>query len=75
MVDSVKPAQFSTINYTKDGEKISATKQGKTVTLVGDKNGTRQIPLDEFTQKELPLAKDIQLERSPEQDTVEISKK
>lgn len=72
MVESVAPAQFSTINYVKDGEKISATKQGTTVTLVGDKNGTRQMPIQEFVQNELPKAKDIKLENSPEQDTVLI---
>jgi hypothetical protein len=72
MVDAVTPAQFSTINYTKDGEKISATKQGSTVTLVGDKNGTRQMPLDDFVKNELPNAKDIKLEKSPEQDTVQV---
>jgi hypothetical protein len=72
MVDAVTPAQFSKINYTKDGEKISATKQGSTVTLVGDKNGTRQMPLDDFVKNELPNAKDIKLEKSPEQDTVQV---
>lgn len=72
MVDAVAPAQFSTINYVKDGEKISATKQGSTVTLVGDKNGTRQMPIQDFVQNELPNAKDIKLENSPEQDTVLI---
>ena len=50
MVDAVAPAQFSTINYVKDGEKIAATKQGMTVTLVGDKNGTRQMPMEEFVK-------------------------
>ena len=72
MVDAVAPAQFSTINYIKDGEKISATKQGSIVTLVGDKNGTRQMPLDDFVKNELPNAKDIKLEKSPEQDTVQL---
>ena len=72
MVDAVAPAQFSTINYVKDGEKIAATKQGMTVTLVGDKNGTRQMPMEEFVKNELPKAKDIKLENSPEQDTVQI---
>lgn len=72
MADTIAPVQFSTINYVKDGEKISATKQGTTVTLIGDKNGTRQMPLQDFMQKELPNAKDIKLENSPEQDTVLI---
>ena len=72
MADAIAPAQFSVINYEKDGEKISATKQGTTVTLVGDKNGTRQMPIQDFVQNELPNAKDIKLEKSPEQDTVKI---
>lgn len=74
MVEAAKGlAPFTTINYVKDGEKISATKQDSVVTLVGDKNGTRQMPLDEFTKNELPNAKDIKLERAPEKDTVEIA--
>ena len=73
MVEAVAPAQFSTINYVKDGEKISATKQGMTVTLVGDKNGTRQMQMEDFVKNELANAKDIKLENSPEQDTVQIS--
>lgn len=73
MVEAVAPAQFSTINYVKDGEKISATKQGMTVTLVGDKNGTRQMQMEDFVKNELPNAKEIKLENSPEQDTVQIS--
>lgn len=72
MVDAVGPAQFSTIKYEKDGEQISATKQGSTVTLVGDKNGTRQMSLQDFTQQELPNAKDIKLEKAPDQDEVII---
>lgn len=74
MADPIAPVQFSTINYVKDGEKISATKQGTTVTLVGDKNGTRQMPIQDFMQKELANAKDIKLENSPEQDTVQLGK-
>ena len=75
MVDVVAPAQFSTINYVKDNENISATKQGSTVTLVGDKNGTRQMQLVDFVKNELPNAKDIKLENSLEQDSVEIKGK
>ena len=74
MTDPIAPVQFSTINYVKDGEKISATKQGTTVTLIGDKNGTRQMPLQDFMQKELPNAKDIKLEDTPAQDTVQLGK-
>ena len=54
-ITSTKPAQFTTVKYTtKDGENITATKEKGTVTLVGDKNGTRQMPLEDFIKKELP---------------------
>ena len=74
MVDSVSAVKpFTTVNYTtKDGEHISATKNNGIVTLVGDKNGTRQMPVDEFMKefiKTLPV-----INNAPEKDTVEISK-
>ena len=77
MVDSIKAAapqqlpQFTTVKYTtKDGENISATKKDGIVTLNGDKNG-----VDEFMKNELPNnVKNIKLEKTPEKDTVEISK-
>ncbi len=74
MVEATAPLKpFTTIQYqTKDGEKISATKNNGVVTLVGDKNGTRQMPLDDFMKNELPNA--VPLEKTPEKDTVEISK-
>ncbi|MCM1338434.1 MAG: hypothetical protein NC191_02045 [Muribaculaceae bacterium] len=66
---SLKP--FTTVTYTtKDGEHISATKENGIVTLVGDKNGTRQMPIDDFMKEmiaNLPV-----LEKSPAADTVEI---
>lgn len=82
MVDSIKAAapqqlpQFTTVKYTtKDGENISATKKDGIVTLNGDKNGVRQMPVDEFMKNELPNnVKNIKLEKNPEKDTVEISK-
>lgn len=75
MVDSVSAVKpFTTVNYTtKDGEHISATKNNGIVTLVGDKNGTRQMPVDEFMKefiKTLPV-----INNAPEKDTVEISSK
>ena len=74
MVEAVNNQQFSIINYTnKNGEKISATKQGQTVTLINEKNETKQIQLNDFIKNELPNAKDIKLENSPAQDTIEIS--
>ena len=61
--------QFDTIQFrTKDGENVTATKKDGVVTLVGDKNGARQLPLDQFMQ-DLPNI--IQpLESSPEKDEV-----
>ncbi len=78
MVEMVttQPPKFTTIMYeTKDGEKVSATKKDGIVTLVGDKNGVRQMELDKFIKEELPNnVKNIKLENSPEKDTVELSK-
>lgn len=82
MVDSINPAvkqplpTFTTVKYTtKDGENISATKKDGIVTLNGDKNGVRQMPVDEFMKNELPNnVKDLKLEKTPDKDTVEISK-
>jgi len=65
---------FNVVQYTtKDGEHCSATKNNGVVTIVGDKNGTRQLPLNEFMQQ---LAKDLpktDLEKTPEKDTVAFS--
>ena len=78
MVEAIaaQPPKFTTIMYeTKDGEKISATKKDGVVTLVGDKNGVRQMDLDKFIKEELPNnVKNLKLENSPEKDTVELSK-
>lgn len=76
MVDAITaPQQFTTIKYTaKDGENISATKKDGVVTLVGDKNGVRQVPLDDFKKELAENLAQPQLEKSPEKDTVEISK-
>ena len=63
---------FNAFTYrTVDGETITATKKDGVVTLVGDKNGVRQLPLDEF-KKEF-LATVPKLERTPETDTVSFS--
>lgn len=77
MVDSVAaPQGFTTIKYTtKDGEHISATKNNGVVTLIGDKNGVRQIPLEDFKKELIANIADIQLEKTPEKDTVEIATK
>ena len=79
MVDSIKqqPIQpFNTIKYTtKDGENISATKKDGVVTLVGDKNGVRQMPLEDFKKELAENLPQVKLEKVPEKDSVEISKK
>lgn len=73
-ISAQKPLQpFTTIKYTtKDGEHITATKKDGIVTLNGDKNGIRQMPLEDF-KKEL-LTNLPQLEKTPTKDTVELSK-
>lgn len=76
MADPVSaPKQFTTVMYTtKDGEQVCATKNNGVVTLVGNKNGTRQMPLEEFKNELLTNCSNIQLEKTPAKDTVEISK-
>ncbi|MBD5402611.1 hypothetical protein HDR58_07425 [bacterium] len=72
MVETAPIKPFTTISYTtKDGEKITATKNDGIVTIVGDKNGTRQMPLEEFKTDFLENA--VKLEKTPEADTVELS--
>ena len=68
MVDAIQ--SFNEIRYvTKDGEHISATKNNGVVTLVGDKNGVRQMPLSVFMEQELVNnVQNINLERTPQKD-------
>ena len=69
-MEPIKP--FTAFTYrTVDGETITATKNNGIVTLRGDKNGVRQLPLEEF-KKEF-LASLPRLERTPDRDTVEFS--
>ncbi len=81
MVDAVSAQQplkpFTTVMYTtKDGEHVTATKKDGVVTLNGDKNGIRQMPVDDFLTKELPEnVANVNLEKSPEKDTLELSAK
>lgn len=72
-ISAQQPLQpFTTIKYTtKDGEHITATKKDGIVTLNGDKNGVRQMPLEDF-KKEL-LTNLPQLEKTPNKDTVELT--
>lgn len=72
---SATPKSFTTIKYTtKDGENISATKNNGIVTLVGDKNGVRQMPVKDFMEELKTNLANVQLEKAPEKDTVELSK-
>lgn len=81
MVDLVSAQQplkpFTTVMYTtKEGEHVTATKKDGIVTLNGDKNGVRQMPVDDFLKKELPEnVANLNLEKTPEKDTVELSAK
>lgn len=71
---NLKP--FTTIKYTtKDGEHISATKNNGIVTLVGDKNGVRQMSMEDFKKELISNVANIQLEKTPEKDTVELTNK
>ena len=67
---------FTTVKYvTKDGENCTATKQNGVVTVVGDKNGVRQMPLDDFMADLVQNLPKVNLENSPKQDTVSFSGK
>ena len=47
MIEQIRP--FSAIKYTtSNGENCIATKKDGIVTIQGDKNGVRQMPLNEF---------------------------
>jgi len=70
-VSSVAP--FTTIQYEKNGEKLTATKNNGLVTITNEAGQTRQMPLREFLTTE--LSKIGPLEKSPEKDTVEITAK
>ncbi len=69
MGNEIKP--FSTVLYvTKNGEQCVATKNDGVVTIQGDKNGVRQMPIKEFIEKEMVNIVDAKgLERTPDQDT------
>ena len=76
MVDSIQGnlPQFTTIKYvTKDGENCQATKNNGVVTVVGDKNGVRQLPQDEFMKEFIQTLPKVNLEKTPKADTVAFS--
>ena len=63
---------FNSFTYkTVEGENVTVTKKDGVVTLVGDKNGIRQMPLEDF-KKEF-IATVPKLERTPNVDTVSFS--
>ena len=73
MVEVQAPQGFSftTIQYvTKDGEKCTATKNNGVVTVQGDKNGVRQIPLNDFIKELATTLPKVDLEKTPNKDTV-----
>lgn len=68
-VESVKP--FNAIHYTTSyGENCTATKKDGIVTIQGDKNGIRQMPLEEFMESFMKDQSKNTLERVPQKDTV-----
>ena len=74
MVEAIKP--FSEVRFvTKDGEQISATKQDGVVTVVGDKNGVRQMPLEDFRKYMSENLPNVNLENVPQKDTVNFKGK
>lgn len=76
MVDSIQGnlPKFTTIKYvTKDGENCQATKNNGVVTVVGDKNGVRQLPQDEFMKEFIQTLPKVNLEKTPKADTVAFS--
>ena len=71
-VGELKP--FDAIRYTTSyGENCVATKKDRVVTIQGDKNGVRKMPLDEFMQAFIKDQQKVNLERTPQQDTVSFS--
>ena len=49
MVENVQMPQFSEVRFTTStGENCAAIKENGIVTIKGDKNGIRQMPLNDF---------------------------
>ena len=68
------PNKFTTIQFTtKDGEKCTATKKNGIVTVVGDKNGIRQVPFDDFMKDFVENLPKVDLVKTPAKDTVQFS--
>jgi len=75
MVDALQ--SFNAIKFqTRYGENCVATKKDGVVTIQGDKNGVRQMPVEEFMET---FVKDqtakAKLEGNPDKDTLDLSAK
>ena len=65
---------FEVIKFqTSYGENCTATKRNGVVTISGDKHGVRQMKIDEFMQAFIRDQQKVNLERSPQADTVAFS--
>ncbi len=72
VVEELKP--FNVIKYTtSNGENCTATKKDGVVTIQGDRNGVRQMPLDKFMETFIADQSKKTLERQPEKDKVSFS--
>jgi hypothetical protein len=72
MVEGI--TSFDAIKYqTRYGENCTATKKDGVVTIQGDKFGERQMPLNEFMKVFLKEQPKVQLERTPQQDSVNFT--
>ena len=65
---------FQRIQFkTSSGEVCTATRNGNIVTIQGNKNGVRQMEMGEFMQEFIKDQQKVNLERSPQADTVSFS--
>ena len=72
-MSEIRSGQFTTISYvTKDGERCTATKNNGIVTVQGDKNGIRQVPVEQFMKELVATLPKVDLVRTPGQDTVQF---
>ncbi len=68
-------SQFNPIKFqTSSGETCVATSDGGVVTIKGDKNGVRQVPIDKFMPEFIQDQRKVQLERTPKNDIVSLGK-
>ncbi len=63
---------FTSFTYkTKDGETLQVSKKDGMVTIVGDKNGVRQLPLDKFWKEFIATIPKV--DKTPNKDIVSLS--